>query len=373
MGLRTGQRTNMRSAANKETGSGNAGIAWLHPILNVLKEMNSERNLRRLVTMILDTVIQFSNATRGSIAFFKGDRFNAELSRDNEQNELRHSDIPTLGSALMRVNETGETVMIDDVRCDTRIRGGGLLPGYDARSILCLPLRVKSRVIGAVYLDNTAISHAFGPRHREFAQILTDHAAIAIENSLLERQSTRDRITGVSNHAHFEQLLDAELDRACRLGQSCGLLMIDVDDFKQVNDLYGHPTGTDILRRVASTLAKTLRGMDVVGRPDEQSESPVLGRFGGDEFEVILPHTSRGGVLDAAARILAAVKSELHVIDGTPITISITIGGAVYPHDATETNDLVLKADQALYQAKRAGKGRVALFTPSAAIDEEDP
>ena len=67
------------------------------------------------------------------------------------------------------------------------------------------------------------------------------------------------------------------------------------------------------------------------------------------------------------------MKSELHVIDGTPITISITIGGAVYPHDATETNDLVLKADQALYQAKRAGKGRVALFTPSAAIDEEEP
>jgi diguanylate cyclase (GGDEF)-like protein len=262
--------------------------------------------------------------------------------------------------------------VIDDVRNDPSIRGGGLLPGYDARAILCVPLRVKSRIVGAVYLDNTRMSHAFGPRHREFAHILTDHAAIAIENSLLERQSTRDRITGVSNHAHFEQLLDAEIDRACRLGQSCGLLMIDVDDFKQVNDLYGHPTGTDLLRRVASTLAKTLRGMDVVGRPEEPSEGAVLGRYGGDEFEIILPHTSRGGVLDAAARILSTVKSEQHVIDGTPITISITIGGAVYPHDATETNDLFLKADQALYQAKRAGKGRVALFTPSAELKEEE-
>src|SRR6185295_16606148 len=171
--------------------------------------------------------------------------------------------------------------------------------------------------------------------HQELAQILTDHAAIAIENALLERQSTRDRITGVANHSHFEQQVEAELDRACRLGQNVGLLMIDVDDFKQVNDIYGHPVGTDILRRVASTLAKTLRGMDVVGRPDEQSENPTLGRYGGDEFEVILPHTSRGGVLDAAARILTAVKSEQHMIDGTPITISITIGGSCYPHDAT--------------------------------------
>jgi diguanylate cyclase (GGDEF)-like protein len=362
----------MRSAANKATGAGKAGIAGLHPILNVLKEMNSERNLRRLVTMILDTIIEYSNATRGSIAFFKGDSFNAELSRDMEQTELRHSDIPTLGTTLMRVSETGEAVVIEDARSDARIRDGGLLPGYDARSILCLPLRVKSRIVGAVYLDNTRISQAFGPRHRELAQILTDHAAIAIENSLLERQSTRDRITGVSNHAHFEQLLDAELERARRLGQSCGLLMIDVDDFKQVNDIYGHPTGTDILRRIAATLAKTLRGMDVVGRPEEPSEGPVLGRYGGDEFEVILPHTSRGGVLDAASRILSAVKSEEHIIDGTPITLSITIGGAVFPHDATETNDLFLKADQALYQAKRAGKSRVALFTPSAAEAAEE-
>src|SRR5262245_531300 len=94
-----GRERNMRSAANKATGSDKSGIAPLHPILNVLKEMNSERNLRRLVTMILDTIIEYSNATRGSIAFFKGDRFNAELSRDMDRNELRHADIPTLGTA----------------------------------------------------------------------------------------------------------------------------------------------------------------------------------------------------------------------------------------------------------------------------------
>jgi diguanylate cyclase (GGDEF)-like protein len=357
----------------KAAGVAKERISTLHPILTVLKEMNSERNLRRLITMILDTVVEFSNATRGSIAFFKGERFNAELSRDKDRNELRHSDIPTLGSALMRVSESGETVLVDDARTDSRVRDGGLLPGYDARSILCLPLRVKSRVIGAVYLDNTRISHAFGPSQREFAQILTDHAAIAIENSLLQRQSTRDRITGVSNHAHFEQQVDAELDRARRLGQSCGLLMVDVDDFKQVNDLHGHPAGTEILRRIAATLSKTLRGVDVVGRPEETSEGAVVGRYGGDEFEVILPNTSRGGVLDAASRLLAGVKGERHAFDGKPISISITIGGAVFPQDATETNELFLRADQALYQAKRAGKGRVALFTPGTSPSRPGP
>jgi diguanylate cyclase (GGDEF)-like protein len=351
----------MRTAAGKAAAK--RSIAGLHPILNVLKEMNSERNLRRLVTMILDTIIEYSNATRGSLAFFKGDRFNAELSRDKDRNEIRHSEIPTLGAVLMRVNEMGEGIVIDDVHEESWIRDAGLLPGYDARSILCLPLRVKSRIVGAVYLDNTRIDHAFGPRHQELAEILTDHAAIAMENALLERQSTRDRTTAVANHAHFEQTLDAEMDRARRLGQSCGLLMIDVDDFKSVNDKYGHPAGTEILRRVAHLLSTSLRGLDVVGRPGEQSEGPVVGRYGGDEFEVILPNTSRGGVLDAAARVLMAVRGEPFRIDGKSIGVSVTIGGAVYPHDALEMNDLFLRADQALYQAKRAGKGRVALYS----------
>jgi diguanylate cyclase (GGDEF)-like protein len=352
----------MGAAAGKAE-SNKQGLAGLHAILNVLKEMNSERNLRRLVTVILDTIIEYSNATRGSIAFFKGERFNAELSRDKDRHEIRHSEIPTLGTALMRVNEVGETIVIDDARADSGIRDGGLLPGYDARSILCLPLRVKSRMIGAVYLDNTRISHAFGPRHQEFAQILTDHAAIAIENALLQRQSTRDRITAVANHAHFEQMVDAEIERARRLGQSCGLLMVDVDDFKTVNDVHGHPAGTEILRRIATLLTTTLRGMDVVGRPGEQNDGPTVGRYGGDEFEVILPNTSRGGVLDAAARLLMAIRGQPITVEGKPISVSITIGGAVYPHDAVETNDLFLKADQALYHAKRAGKGRVALYS----------
>jgi diguanylate cyclase (GGDEF)-like protein len=339
------------------------GVAGLHPILTVLKEMNSERNLRRLVTMILDTVIEFANADRGSIAFFKGDRFNAELSRDSEHNEIRHADIPTLGTALMRVSEAGEGILVEDARSDPRIRDGGLVPGYDALSILCLPLRVKSRLVGAVYLDNTRVSRAFGPRQREFAQILTDHAAIAIENALLERQSTRDRTTGVSNHAHFEQLLDNEVERARRLRQSCGLLMVDVDDFKQVNDTYGHPVGTEVLRRIAQTLTTTLRGMDVVGRPEQRGESAVVGRYGGDEFEVILPNTSRGGVLDAAARILMAVRDLKHEAGARSFVVTVTIGAAAFPHDAADAHELCIRADQALYQAKRAGKGRVALFS----------
>src|SRR5258706_3866389 len=90
----------------------------LRPILDVVKKINSERNLRRLVTMILDTAIEFSNATRGSLAIFKGESFNAELSRHVTRGEINHSEIPSLAAVLKRVHKTGEGLVVDDLNLD---------------------------------------------------------------------------------------------------------------------------------------------------------------------------------------------------------------------------------------------------------------
>ena len=351
----------MHIGASKSERPRTFGVAGLRPILEVLKEMNSERNLRRLITTILDTMIRFSNAHRGSIGVLKGDRFNADLSRDRNGDEIPHSDLAALGTLLKVVSQTGEIVVVEDVRKDPRIRERLQVPGPHPCSILCLPLRAKSRLLGAVYLDNTQMTHAFGPRQREFAQILTDHAAIAIENALLHRHTTRDRTTNLSNHAHFEVLLESELERARRLGQSCALLMIDVDDFKGINDEHGHPVGTEVLRGVAKILSTTVRGMDLVARGNTPSPEPVVGRYGGDEFEIALPGTSREGALKAARRIVAAVQNHAFAVSGVPIKLTISAGIAVYPEDALDGQDLHLRADEALYESKRAGKGRAIL------------
>jgi diguanylate cyclase (GGDEF)-like protein len=354
----------MLTGAEKLVGAKKTGVAGLHPILDVLKEMNSERNLRRLITMILDTMIGFSNAQRGSIGVFKGDRFNAELSRDHDGGEIPHADLAALGTVLKIVSDEGQTVVINDTRQDPRVQVRFRSPGNHPCAILCLPLRVKSRLIGAIYLDNTQMTQAFGPRQREFAQILTDHAAIAIENALLHRHTTRDRTTSVSNHPHFETQLEGELERARRLGQSCGLLMIDVDNFKGINDLHGHPLGSEILRHIAQILTATVRGVDVVGRAQEPSQEPVVGRYGGDEFEIALPGATRETALKAAKRLVASVKAQDFKSAGKAIKLSISVGVAVYPDDALDSQELILRADEALYQGKRAGKGRAVLCYP---------
>jgi diguanylate cyclase (GGDEF)-like protein len=336
-------------------------VAGLHPILAVLKEMNSERNLRRLVSMILDTTIRFSNASRGSIALFKGDRFNAELARDRNGNEIDHADIAALGSVLKIVSDEGRSLIIHDARRDPRVQSKILLPGHDPASILCLPLSVRSRMIGAVYLDNTQTTHAFGPGQREYAEILTDHAAIAIENALLQRQTTCDRTTQVSNHAHFEQMLESELERAQRLHQPVALLMIDVDNFKQINDTHGHEPGSEVLREIAWLLSSTVRGEDIVARSDTRAHEPLVGRYGGDEFEILLPGADREGALKTAQRLVATVREAKFQAGKDRINVSISIGIAAYPTDAEDPSELMIRADEALYRCKRSGKGRAVL------------
>jgi GGDEF domain-containing protein len=141
--------------------------------------------------------------------------------------------------------------------------------------------------------------------------------------------------------------------------------MMDIDDFKRINDTYGHDAGNEILKKVSRVLATTMRTDDLVARRGEERETaPVVARYGGDEFEIILPETGRDGVQRAGERILAAVRAEEFLYGDHSVSLAFSIGGAVYPEDAADPRELLLRADEALYAAKRAGKNRVVLATP---------
>jgi len=164
-----------------------------------------------------------------------------------------------------------------------------------------------------------------------------------------ERSATTDGLTGLFNHAFFLQALRQELLRSRRQGLKAALLLLDLDDFKRVNDQRGHVEGDRALMRATAVLRESVRGIDIAAR------------YGGEEFAVLLPDTSRLGALVVAERIRQRLE-ERFARSRPQLTVS---GGiAVFPEDASAPADLIVRADAALYAAKAAGKNRI-LFPPA--------
>lgn len=162
------------------------------------------------------------------------------------------------------------------------------------------------------------------------------------QKELYQEMSIIDGLTGVYNRRHLDEILRREIERAKRYSQSVSLLMLDIDNFKKYNDTQGHAAGDELLKKIASLLVDTVRSVDIVFR------------YGGEEFTVLLPQTLKQGAVEVAKRIVNLVRQ------GLPATVSV--GAAAYPQDAQAMDDLLKKADSALYQAKTTGKDRVCLW-----------
>ena len=161
----------------------------------------------------------------------------------------------------------------------------------------------------------------------------------------VRRQAMRDPLTGVFNRRYMEETLDRETHRAARQTTEIGVLLIDLDKFKQYNDTLGHAAGDELLRSAATIMLRAVRAEDVVCR------------YGGDEFVIILPDASMA-VVEQRARALAERLADLSRPDSNAARVTASIGAALYPRDGKSSKDLLTAADQALYQAKRDGRAR---------------
>lgn len=258
-------------------------------------------------------------------------------------------------------------IRIDDPDLDPGTREQ--LAERNEKASLTVPLLIEDRVVGALEVCDSAAPRHFTERESILCMAIGEQAAVAIHKAQLQRrvrehklEATTDGLTGLANQRCFWERLQEEVTRAKRYVKPLSLLMIDLDDFKRVNDEHGHLAGDQILREVAKILRARVRfGIDVPAR------------YGGEEFAVILPATAssageRDSVGDAGAvaeRIRASIGRL--VVAGDPGSVcgtTVSIGVATLPRDAADAQDLVAKADRALYRAKDLGKDRVIVFTP---------
>lgn len=231
-----------------------------------------------------------------------------------------------------------------------------LLDELHCGEFVAVPLKGKDHVIGVLLADNISNKKPIGREEIRDLCMLGDHAGLAIENAMaynraVER-SRRDPLTGLWNHARFQELLLWAVQSANLQKTQLSVLFFDVDDFKKYNDQLGHQQGDRALRFVAETAFRALR------------KSDTLARYGGEEFAVILPGAGQDEAMEVAEKIRAQIEAKSTGILNmqTLKTITVSIGVATYPQNALEREKLIYCADAALYEAKRAGKNRVYCY-----------
>jgi len=226
----------------------------------------------------------------------------------------------------------------------------------EAKAFAGVPIMVRGKVIGVIAAQHYKSDDAYDEHTIELLSAIANQAGIAIENARLfeatKKLATIDPLTGVWNRRSLEEALQREKDRSERFHHSFSILMLDVDNLKILNDTYGHLLGDEVIKTIARTIKSSCRRIDMVGR------------YGGDEFVVILPETDRKGAVKVSEKILSRIKSKsLTAPDGTKIPLSVSIGIASYPLDAEDVEKLLSLADAAMYRAKLTGGGRAVVIS----------
>ena len=329
-------------------------------LLELSETISVTRSPNAILRLIVNKMSKIIDVARCSvISLTEGKKIIVKASSDLDHNVEIKLDLhkyPEIRKAI----ETKQAVTINDVKKDPLMASVRQhLEGLSFNSIIVIPLIKKESVIGTFLLRT--VSHETGwvnERVYKLSQLVANIAANALENAILfesmksaqeyfEEVSIRDDLTKLFNRRHFYNRLKEEFSRAVRHNDPLSLLFIDVDDFKAINDRYGHTVGDKVLKEIGRLLKDAAR------------ESDLPARCGGDEFAMLLPNTSIDGAFELATRVAKLIQT--HAIDDiAPDKITTSVGVATcVDKNVPSFEALVKKADDAMYESKTLGKGKV--------------
>ena len=254
------------------------------------------------------------------------------------------------------VAATGRPLFIPSVQGDPRFnRKIDMLTGFTTQSVICLPLKIHGEILGVIEIINVKDMGIFKTNDLPILTILTDYAAIAIENSRyfsrIQKMGITDEYTGLYNARFLHQMLDELIQEDSHKERKFAVVFVDVDNFKEVVDGYGHLLGTQVLKEVGETISSCL------------TEKDILVKYGGDEYVIILPDVNKQAAFQLADKIIQATRRSLYLkAEPRPVKVTASFGIAVYPEDAQTKKDLLILADNLMYCIKKASKNGIGMI-----------
>jgi two-component system cell cycle response regulator len=333
-------------------------------MMDIMQEVTASLKPEEIYQILVRRVAQGLNISRCSIVIAGPDDETGTVVAAFENPMLRNLSVdlsryPEIRRALV----TGDVVLIRDATTDPVY--GEVRPGWsngsqgvETRSAIALRFSLRGQPAGVFFLRTTTEDAPLNEQDVQFAeQVIT--AAVAalekaydLENAVMGQEQMRhlaetDPLTNCFNRRALMQKLEQEMDRAARYATMLTGMMIDIDNFKQINDTHGHLVGDKVLKQLANLLKREQRSVDIVAR------------YGGEEFVVLLPETTAAESRNFAERILRRVATHDFGEPGKPVRVTISIGIASYPDERVSDGDSLLRlADSHLYRAKSDGRNR---------------
>jgi len=333
----------------------------IHQVAHLSRQINS-LNLDEIVAVCIERVPALVDAKRASLYLYDaaGDRLILQgHSRENPvANRVDLKD--NARSPMAMAVRTGELLLIREFQeferaADVTIERE-FKDRYATTSCVIVPLKGGGRVRGVLNLADKENGGVFDeeidlPVIEQLAELIGASIYNVELYQEMERRAKTDPLTNLANRRGVEEALLRETDRSRRYGSRLTVMMLDVDQLKNINDQAGHPAGDAVLANLAAILLETVRSVDVPGR------------WAGDEFLLVLPDTSAGQAEQLARRLQDRVRERPAVHDQRQLTASVSIGVAEYRKDET-LESLVHRVDQAMYAAKHGGRDRLAVAEP---------
>jgi diguanylate cyclase (GGDEF)-like protein len=322
---------------------------------DVAKALTSSLNLDSILQTIMEKMAEY----------FRPDTWSL-LMVDEEKDELYFAiavgaAAEVLAKARLKMGEGiagwvakhGQALIVPDVQHDSRFSSRlDEMTRLQTHSVICVPLRSRHRVLGVIQLINADVG--LSEQEMFFLNALCDYAAIAVENARavekIQELTITDDCTGLFNARHLHKTLETEVYRSARFGYEFSVIFIDLDHFKTVNDTHGHLVGSRLLAEIGYLIKAQLRLIDFAFR------------YGGDEFVVLLPQTTKDQAVVVAKRLQDSVRAGIFCTElGLNLNLRASMGLATFPHDARTPHDIIRQADEMMYMVKNTTRDNIGI------------